>query len=171
MRLTHKQNWRQVMQRIGMGWHGLAVLAVLGLGACADAPSSPSSDPAAAAVGADNVGPAIVVGTEAASIRLRCERRGSRSKISVDGRGLTPRTGRFRARVTAAGGTATSPLERAVAGEAEFDFDSNPNDVAAGATRIAATFIRAQAGPDVTTRILNASGQVVATQNAECSFR
>jgi hypothetical protein len=55
--------------------------------------------------------------------------------------------------------------------EDEFDFDSNPKDIAAGATRIAATFIRAQAGPDVTAKILNASGQVVATQNAECTFR
>jgi hypothetical protein len=58
-----------------------------------------------------------------------------------------------------------------VAGEDEFDFDSNPNNVAAGATRIAPSFVRAQPGPDVTARILNASGQVVATQTAECAVR
>ena len=158
------------MQRISMAWGGLALAAVIGLGACADGPSSPSSEPGAVA-GAAQTGSALLVGTEVASIRLRCERRSNRSSISFDGRGLTPRTGRFRARVTAAGGTVTSPLQRAVAGEAEFDFDSNPNDVAAGATRIAANFIRALAGPDVTARILNASGQVVATQRAECTFR
>ena len=65
----------------------------------------------------------------------------------------------------------TSPSQRAVAGEAEFDFDSNQNDILAGATRIPATFIRARSGPDVVARILNAAGQVVATQNAECVFR
>jgi hypothetical protein len=40
----------------------------------------------------------------------------------------------------------------------------------AGATAIPARFITARSGPDVVARILNASGQVVATQGAECSF-
>ena len=65
----------------------------------------------------------------------------------------------------------TSGAQRAVAGEAEFDFDSNRNDIREGATRIAATFVQARSGPDVVARILNASGQVVATQGAECTFR
>jgi hypothetical protein len=50
-----------------------------------------------------------VTAAAVASIRLQCEQRPNRSRISVDGRGLTPRTGRFRARVTASGGTDVSP--------------------------------------------------------------
>jgi hypothetical protein len=156
------------MQSIHLTLSGLALAAVVsGLGACADSPSAPSaqSEAVSAVQPTSPVTPAVV------SIRLRCERRSNRSKISVDGRGLVPRGGSFRARVTAAGGTVTSPPRKAVAGEAEFDFDSNRNDILEGATRIPATFIRARSGPNVVARILNASGQVVATQSAECTFR
>jgi hypothetical protein len=107
----------------------------------------------------------------AASLRVRCERRSNRSKISVDGNNLSPRNGRFRARVRAAGGTATSAVKRAVGDEAEFDFDSNRNDIAQGATRIAVNFIAARSGPDVIGEVLNAQGQVIASQGAECRFR
>lgn len=154
------------MQRIHLALSGLA-LAVGSLAACSDSSSAPSA-PSEAATGLQ---PASPVTPAIASIRLRCERRANRSKISVDGRGLVPRGGSFRARVTAAGGTVTSSAQRAVAGEAEFDFDSNRNDIQAGATRIAATFVRARPGPDVVARILNAGGQVVATQNAECAIQ
>jgi hypothetical protein len=106
-----------------------------------------------------------------ASIRVRCERRSNRSRISVDASGLVPSSGRFRARVTAAGGTITSALKRAVGGQDEFDFDSNPNDIRAGATAISATFIRARTGPDVVARMLNEAGQVVATKGADCVIR
>jgi hypothetical protein len=105
------------------------------------------------------------------TLRLRCERRPGRSKISVDGNNLVPRNGRFRARVKAAGGTVTSVARRAIGDEAEFDFDSNPNDVARGATRISSSFIAHRAGPDVVGEILNAQGQVVARSGAECQFR
>ena len=91
--------------------------------------------------------------------------------VRVDASGLTPATGRFRARVTAAGGTVTSPLQRAVGGQDEFDFDSNQADINAGATRIPATFIRARTGPDVVARVLNAAGVVVATRSGECVIR
>ncbi len=158
------------MQRIHLTLGGFALAAMAaGLGACADSPSGPSSPAAAAAAAA--LQPEALVNAQAASIRLRCERRSNRSRISVDGSGLTPRAGSFRARVTAAGGTVTSASKRAVAGEDEFDFDSNRNDIQAGATRIAATFIAARSGPDVVAKILNASGQVVATRGAECTFR
>ena len=154
------------MQRLHMTLSMLALSAVVGgLGACSNDPSAPSVPTTAA----DAQAPALATAA-GASIRLRCERRSNRSKISVDGRGLTPRTGSFRARVTASGGTVTSASKRAVGGEAEFDFDSNRNNILAGATRIAATFITARSGPDVVAKILNASGQVVATQGAECSF-
>ena len=152
------------MQRLHLTLSMLALSAMAAsLGACSDDLSAPSEPSAAAAA------PALATAA-GASIRLRCERRSNRSRISVDGRGLSPRTGSFRARVTGSGGTVTSALKRAVRGEAEFDFDSNRNDILAGATRIAATFISARPGPDVVARILNASGQVVATQGAECSF-
>jgi hypothetical protein len=105
------------------------------------------------------------------SLRLRCERRTGRSKISVDGDNLVPRNGTFRARVKAAGGTVTSPTKRAVGDEAEFDFDSNPNDIAQGATRISSTFIARRTGPDAIGEILNAQGQVVARAGVECLFR
>ena len=109
----------------------------------------------------------LVVG----SLRVRCERRSGRSKISVDGNNLTPRNGLFIARVRAAGGTAASAQRRAVGDEVEFDFDSNRNDVAAGATRLSANFIVARSGADVTGEILNAQGAVIASQGAECSVR
>jgi hypothetical protein len=155
------------MQSIRLTLGTLALSAVVaGLAACGDSPSAPSA-PADASIAAQSPALATAAG---ASIRLRCERRATRSRISVDGRGLTPRTGSCRARVTASGGTVTSASKRAVAGEAEFDFDSNRNDIVAGATPIPARFITARSGPDVVASILNASGQVVATQGAECSF-
>jgi hypothetical protein len=139
-----------------------------GLGACAGDESGPLA-PSSAASQLD----AATVGAEAltGAIRLRCERRDNRSKISVDGRNLSPRTGRFSARVRAAGGTATTGLQRAVGGEAEFDFDSNRADIQAGATAIAATFVRARAGADVIAEILNAQGTVVASRGGECEIR
>ena len=90
---------------------GLALAAVAAvLTACADTPSSPSSDPAVASQpqAPDTASPAA---SAIATIRLRCERRSNRSRISVDASGLSPAAGRFRARVTAAGGTVTSPLK------------------------------------------------------------
>jgi hypothetical protein len=156
------------MQSIHLALSGLALAAVVsGLGACADSPSAPS----AATDVLIGTQPESLATSTSGSIRLRCERRSGRSRISVDASGLVPRTGSYRARVTASGGTVASPFQRAVAGEAEFDFDSNRNDILAGATAIPATFITARSGPDVVARILNASGQVVSTRGAECTFR
>ena len=162
------------MHRSSRTLSGLALAAVVSiLAACANSPASPSSDPAPTA-GSQLQEPGTAtpaVPSAIAAIRLRCERRANRSRISVDASGLSPATGRFRARVTAAGGTVTSPLQRAVGGQAEFDFDSNPNDISAGATPIPATFIRARSGPDVVARVLNAAGVVVATRSGECVIR
>jgi len=158
------------MQRIHLTLCGLALSAAAALAACSDSPSAPSS-PAAIESQPQALATTSPAAAVAASIRLSCERRSNRSRISVDASGLVPANGRFRARVTAAGGTVTSPLKRAVGGQDEFDFDSNQNDILAGATRIAPTFIRARTGPDVVAKVLNASGQVVATKGAECTFR
>lgn len=154
------------MKRVQLTLSGMILAGMVGgLAACADDSSAPSAPSDATALSAVSAAPL------AAGIRLRCERRSNRSKISVDGRSLSPRAGTFRARVSAAGGTATSAAKNAVGGEVEFDFDSDRGDVRAGATRISASFIRARSGPDVVAKILNARGQVVATQGAECPAR
>ncbi|HWB41075.1 MAG TPA: hypothetical protein VG500_07450 [Gemmatimonadales bacterium] len=144
---------------------GIMIASVTGgLAACSSEALAPSEASA----------PTISEGVPQAAtgnIRLRCERRSNRSKISVDGRSLSPSAGTFRARVRAAGGTATSGTRRAVGGEAEFDFDSDPGDVREGATPIAATFIRARAGADVVAEILNSQGRVVASSSGDCASR
>ena len=145
---------------------GVAALALAGtLGACAEE-SSALSEPPSPALEAVTAQAAATGG-----LRLRCERRSNRSKISVDGRNLNPRNAVYRARVRAAGCTATSGTQRAAGGEAEFDFDSNRNDINEGATRIAASFIRARPGADVVGEILDAQGRVVATRGAECEAK
>lgn len=136
------------------------------LAACGGEVSGPTESSGVTAVAA-----AENVSLLAASLRVRCERRSNRSKISVDGNNLTPGNGRFRARVRAAGGTATSATKRAVGGQAEFDFDSNRNDIALGAKRIPANFIAARSGPDVIGEILNSQGGVIASRGVECRFR
>jgi hypothetical protein len=89
----------------------------------------------------------------------------------VDGNNLSPRNGSFRARVRAAGGTVTSAARRAVGDEVEFDFDSDRDDIAQGATRIPARFIVTRSGPDVIGELRNAQGRVVASQGVDCRFR
>jgi len=149
-----------------LGFLILAGAAAACDGSDAMAPSSSgsvvSNSPEATALAPDQLS------ALAATLRVRCERRSGRSKISVDANNVSPRGGRFRARVRAAGGTVTSPLKRAVGDEVEFDFDSNTE---AGATRIPANFIQRRAGADVIGILLNAQGVVVARQGVECSFR
>lgn len=84
-----------------------------------------------------------IMGDVYAGIDVKCEVRGtSRSKASVDGRSLT--NAKYIASVKS--GTAAEKFsknsKRPVAGEVEFDFDSNPADIKAGATAIPATFIK-----------------------------
>jgi hypothetical protein len=152
--------------------HGFFVVVSLAgvLAACsADATAPVASSDEAVAVAAGSGASLAASG----SVRVRCERRSgrNRSKISVDGRSLVPRTGTFSARVRAAGGTVLSPSARAVAGEAEFDFDSDAGDVAAGATRISPSFIAIRSGPDVVGEILDAQGRLIASQGVDCRTR
>ena len=101
------------------------------------------------------------------TIRVRCERRGTRrSKASVDGNNLA--SGSYRARLTSGANTATSPARNTVGDEVEFDFDSNRNDIAEGATPIARNFIQ---GDKATGELLNANGQVVASATVACEVR
>lgn len=102
----------------------------------------------------------VALPADAASLRLRCETRSSpaRSKISVDGRNVVPNA-LFTARVLSGNAQRTSRGHAAEGDEVEFDFDSNPADIRAGATSLPTTFIRNRS---VRAVIFNASGQVVA---------
>lgn len=85
----------------------------------------------------------IILGdANAASIEVKCEKRGtSRSKISVDGNNF-PR-GSYKAYVISGVNRKWSrACQSTVGDEVEFDFDSNPADIAAGATGISPTFIQ-----------------------------
>ena len=97
--------------------------------------------------------------------RVRCERRSNRSKISVDGNNLA--AGSYQARVTSGGNTATAPGQSTVGDEVEFDFDSESDDIAAGATAISASFIQGTP-PQVTGQILDGTGAVVTEATVTC---
>jgi hypothetical protein len=83
----------------------------------------------------------VILGdANAASVDVKCLRTVSRSKISVDGAGLG--AGLYRARSQSGTSVAWSKaFQRPIRGEVEFDFDSNLNDVRAGATAIPRAFI------------------------------
>jgi hypothetical protein len=102
----------------------------------------------------------------AASARVTCEVRANRSKVSVDGRGLA--AGTYTTQATSGANTASSGPETAVSGEIETDYDSNPADIAAGATAIPANFIQ---GARVTGKVIDSTGAVVATRTAVCRVR
>jgi hypothetical protein len=77
----------------------------------------------------------------AATLRVRCEVRSNRSKISVDGKRIKS-TGSVTAVVTNTDGTSvTADPKPIVLREVEFDFDSDAGDVAEGATLIPSDFI------------------------------
>ncbi len=103
----------------------------------------------------------VAASANAAELRLRCEQRGSpaRSKISVDGKNLFPQNAMYSTRIVSGSHQATHAPMTATADEVEFDFDSNPADIAAGAQAIAGDFI---VGGSVQAAIFDANGQVVA---------
>jgi hypothetical protein len=111
-------------------------------------------------------GAIVFVDAHAASIRIDCERRADRSKISVDGANLPP--GLFRCIARSGSNARATPLRAQVRGERECDFDSNPNDVAAGATRIPFNFIQ---GGQVIGKIVNGYGFTVISDTAACRIR
>ena len=109
-----------------------------------------------------------LVGIEAsaATIRVTCEKRADRSKISVDGRGLAP--GSYSTIAVSGGNMASAPAETAVAGEIETDYDSNPRDIRQGAVPIAADFI---VGASVTGKVVDKLGNTVASDTVACRVR
>jgi len=104
----------------------------------------------------------MFVTADAATVRVRCETRGDRSKISVDGNNLA--AGSYTARATSGGVSAMSGVQPAVGDEAEFDFDSD-NNQAAGTTRIGASFIKSNT---VLGEILDAGGSPIASSTVGC---
>jgi hypothetical protein len=107
----------------------------------------------------------------AAELRLRCEQRvaPNRSKISVDGKNLSQQNAMYSARVISGSNQATHVPLTAVGDEVEFDFDSDPADIAAGAQAISGTFITSGS---VQAAIFDASGQmVVGPVTAACRMR
>ena len=75
----------------------------------------------------------------AADVEVKCEKRSNRSRASVDGSDLT--RGMYRAVLKSGGKVVRTQFESSVGDEAQFDFDSNPNDIADGATAIPPNFI------------------------------
>ena len=71
-------------------------------------------------------------------VRVRCETRPNRSKLSVDLNNVP--SGKYTAHVTSGVNNASSTLQ-SVGDEVEFDFDSDPEDIADGATAIKSSFI------------------------------
>ena len=136
--------------------------------ACSGEGHSPATAPSGLTASSDEASPVGVTGSssQTRTIRVRCERRSGRSKASVDGNNLA--AGQYRATIISGTNTASTRLRAAVGDEVEFDFDSNPNDVAAGATRISATFIQ---GGRLTGQIKNSAGAVVLSSTVACEVR
>lgn len=103
-----------------------------------------------------------------ASVRVRCEWRDDRSKISVDGSGLA--AGSYSARAISGSSEAAAGPQAAVLGQAEFDFDSDAGDIGEGATAIASDFLQGNP-PQARGQILDASGAIVAEGLATCDVR
>ena len=103
---------------------------------------------------------------QAASIRVKCETRSARSKISVDGRSLVP--GQYRCQARSGSNQKTTALVASVGAEVECDFDSARADIAAGATAIPGNFIQ---GGQVTGKLIDAAGFTVASDTVSCRAR
>ncbi len=102
----------------------------------------------------------------AATIRVNCEVRADRARISVDGKDLA--AGRYGTVAVSGGHMASSPLLSAVAGAVETDYDSNPADIRAGAVAIPGTFV---SGGSVTGKVVDASGNTVIADTVACRVR
>ena len=103
---------------------------------------------------------------EAADIRVQCEKRSNRSKVSVDGNNLI--SGNYSAKITSGANTKVSAYKPSVGDEIEFDLDSDRNDVAAGAIRISSSFIQ---NGQVTGELINEKGFTVASSTSACRIK
>lgn len=103
-------------------------------------------------------------------LRVKCEVRDDRSRISVDGRNITPLDGSFKATVESGTNLQMSDALTALGDEVEFDFDSAQDDIDDGATAIAADFIQGDT-PMATGTIRTADGGLVAAMTVPCRDR
>ncbi len=108
----------------------------------------------------------IGLDASAATIRVTCEVRDSRAKISVDAKGLA--AGSYSTQVVSGGNMASAPPQAAVRGEIETDYDSNPADIRAGAVAVAPGFI---VGGQVSGKLVDASGNTLIADTASCRVR
>lgn len=109
----------------------------------------------------------VSLAASAADVRVTCEKRGNRSKASVDGSNLE--SGSYRAVLRSGTARATTNFATTVGDEAEFDFDSRPGDIAEGATAIPGDFI---VNGRVRGHLVDASGKrVTPVTEAICRVR
>ncbi len=101
----------------------------------------------------------------AADIRVTSETKANRSSVSVDGNNLV--AGNYAAGIISGSHTKKSGPKGTTGDEVGFDFDCDPGDVAAGATRISRTFIQGQ----VTGQLINEQGFTVAQATRTCRAR
>lgn len=112
------------------------------------------------------LGAIVAADAAAATVRVTCEVRASRSKISIDGKGLA--AGEYRTEAISGGNSAVAGPVTARKGKAETDYDSNPVDIADGATAIATNFIQ---GGSVTGKVIDSSGNTVTVDTVLCRVR
>ncbi|MGZ8190179.1 MAG: hypothetical protein ACXWTS_03005 [Methylococcaceae bacterium] len=99
---------------------------------------------------------------------LKCEKRINppRSRVSVEVEDLVPGA-IYTARVSSGANSKSASIAADSVGVAEYDFDSNPKDIRAGATPIKAKFIDG----DVKVVVTDAMGAVVEKTSAACRIR
>lgn len=107
-----------------------------------------------------------VADANAANIRVKCEKRADRSKVSVDGNNMV--SGNYIAKIVSGDNVKESEAKATVGDEIEFDFDSSTKDVTTGATRISRSFIQ---GGRVTGQLINEQGFTVAQTTSTCSVK
>lgn len=102
----------------------------------------------------------------AANIRVKCEKKADRSKVSVDGNNMV--SGNYIAKIVSGDNVKESEAKATVGDEIEFDFDSSTKDITNGATRISRSFIQ---GGRVTGQLINEQGFTVAQTTSACSVK
>jgi len=99
-------------------------------------------------------------------LRLRCEKRSSRSRASVDASGL--RNGSYTATIVSGASEATAAPVVTVGDQVEFDFDSDAGDIGEGSTAIPAGFFSGDP-PTMTAQVFDADGNVVIAGTVTCT--
>jgi len=82
--------------------------------------------------------------------------------VSVDGNELA--SGRYKTKISSGPNRRSSPFARTVGDEVEFDFDSEPDDIADGAAEIKPDFIPKK----VRGKIVNSRGNTVISDTVRC---